>query len=278
MRRTWGVVLLVTALAAGAACSSDDEQTVATGVLARAVEQVEGSGTARMAMRMRMSGFAGQAEPLDLEVMQGVVDFGAERAQLTMDLRSLLQRAGAPPEVLEGVKPLEMIVDGERLYMKARTEDGFPFVEVDPAVMGAGVTPTGSADPSEALDVLRELAGEPQTVGPADVRGTPTTQYHFTIPVEELAPDAEARAPLEEAGIESVPADAFVDAEGRLRRMSATVDLSGAPGGGTMGFDVDVFEFGVATAIEVPTPDQVSPAIIDHPNELMRLLRHLFGV
>lgn len=114
-------------------------------------------------------------------------------------------------------------------------------------------------DPSRALELLKSVSGPVTVVGsetlPEDA--TPSTHYRATVDLAKVA----AAAPSV-----SAPADLWLDAEGRLRKLTLSIDLStvhlpdGAPRGPSRATGVATLEltdYGKPVTVTAPPADQV---------------------
>jgi len=240
-------------------------------IVRAASERVVEDGSSRVALDVATS-----ASGLDLKVTgEGLIDYAAETAEFTVTLPGTEQ---------------ELTL---RLVSGALFVTGIPggppdqWVRVDPADLGgSGLGDLGSfTDPSSSFDQLRAVSDDVTEVGSQDVRGTQTTHYRGSVlltDVVEQAPADRREAvqkqlrPLQDAGVESLPFEAFIDDEGRLRRMVQTLTLDpsalggappaepGTPSGQPSAAPVevvttiDVFDFGVAVDVQEPPADQVT--------------------
>ena len=101
------------------------------------------------------------------------------------------------------------------------------------------------------------------------MRGTQTTHYRAVLDLNKAADQSPGasqaiKSAINLLGSSKQPADVWVDADGRLRRMRYTVDLSkskvaastpGVPG--SLTFTLDLFDFGVPVQAAVPAPAEV---------------------
>jgi hypothetical protein len=115
------------------------------------------------------------------------------------------------------------------------------------------------ADPSQSLRMLTASNGA-RVTGSERIRGVQTTHYSFNIDFKKLAEDNEQFKQLTQAmGSVSAPAEAWIDAKGRVRRLSVSMSLAapqlGAPM--TMNMTEDLYDFGVRVDITPPADDLV---------------------
>ena len=100
--------------------------------------------------------------------------------------------------------------------------------------IGDGLSSNGDGDPSRWIDFLK-ATGQARAVGMETVRGVRTAHYHALIDYSRfpaVAPSQLRAAARQEAallerisGQSSLPIDAWVDGQGRLRRYQVRVPL-----------------------------------------------------
>jgi hypothetical protein len=114
------------------------------------------------------------------------------------------------------------------------------------------------ADPSQSLRMLM-ASSDARVTGSERIRGVQTTHYAFNIDLEKLARDNKAFKQLKEvAGSAFAPAEAWIDARGRVRRLAVTMSLGAQLGTPvTMTMTEDLYDFGVQTNITRPSDDLV---------------------
>lgn len=238
-------------------------------------EGSDGGGSA--AMNMSMSG-------------EGAIDFDEEVGRLTMEVPGL------------GME-METIFDGDTTYTRMpamlgggsegqwiRQEGG------DLDATGLGVESGLGEDPADMLAALEDAADaeDIETLGSDEVRGDPVEGYAFTVRAADLSGSGEAPEGL--ADLE-VPMEAWLDDQGRLRRMVSEIDISEAmdatmgqtegaegeagadlgalPGamGGTMTMTMEMFDFG--TEVDASVPDDAD--IIDADEFEQQMMEDLPG-
>ena len=187
-----------------------------------------------------------------------------------------------------GDATIEAIYDGDTVYAKAPIfemfSEGKPWVKVTSSKLAdALATFDGSvqADPGEFLTFLEGAGGEVTTLGTEDVRGVPTRHVSVDIDIEkvlEQAP-AEKRQKLEEhltqRGVSldelaPIPAEAWIDDEGYVRRFSVSFDLDELaklrPDASTTADDapgpvitetIELYDFNEPIEVTIPPADQV---------------------
>src|SRR5207249_8316561 len=91
-------------------------------------------------------------------------------------------------------------------------------------------------------------------------RRTATTHYAFQIDFDQLVHDSKALAQFKSlTGISSVPAEAWIDGQGRVRRLNVQMSMGAQLGTPmTMTITEDLYDFGVRTDIEPPSGSMVT--------------------
>ncbi|HEX2577954.1 MAG TPA: hypothetical protein VHK88_16515, partial [Aquihabitans sp.] len=208
---------------------------------------------------------------------EGEFDVEARRGRLTTDLGSLIGMFEGPTgESMAG--EMDMVVDGDTVYVRsplfAMISEGdeewvsLPAGELDSAGgFGSGTT----SDPGAFLSFL-EGAGTVEEVGTEDVRGVATTHVRADLDMAKVLEQAPAQdgedltEQLEGLGLDpddlgTVPAEAWIDGDGHVRRFTMTYDL-GALGGEeaedvSTTIDVELYDFDQPVEIELPDPSEV---------------------
>jgi hypothetical protein len=222
--------------------------------VALAAKQTESAGAARFELALE----GGQAS----FAAQGAFDFDEQQTSMTIDLGSLGVALGQDDATLDAV------LDGKVFYLRFPSLTGFtrpgrPWLKLDlEEVAAKSGTDLGQldqlsyADPTRALAYLQG-AGDFAEVGKEDVRGVETTHYKGTIDLEEAVANAPAEQReqlerlLEQSSVADLPAEAWIDGDGYLRRL--TLSLTGA---NTM--SLELFDFGSDVDIDVPSDDEVT--------------------
>ncbi len=217
--------------------------------------------TAKLAFTVTTSGAGGQGQTVS---GQGVADFAANKIQMTTTV---------------GAEKVDVVVDGTTFYVRAPGQQLVPgksWLKLDLKALGVAAAGTDHGnltqgvgnDPTQALALLKGVSGDVKEIGKEQVRGTETTHYRATI---DLRKAAERQAPavkrqldqiLGQAQVQSLPADVWVDDQGRLRKMQYELKMramgAGQQGSATVGTTVELFDFGTAAKVETPPADQVA--------------------
>ena len=254
------------------------ETTEHVSAVAAAAEKTTKVGSARFSLTMNVTGLSAQtgAETATLQG-EGAFDYHARRGRMTLDLGELGAALGAAGAT--GVGQVELIFDGTTFYMKLAELSQLipgakPWLKLDLEALGKqeGVNlgqlqQLSQGDPTQALSYLR-AAGEFAKVGTELVRGVETTHYKGTLDLDEVAAKlpADQRKSVEDvisqAGLARIPAEAWIDGDGLLRKM--TLVYAGVPGQGqaqgkaSLTLTIELFDFGSKVEIKPPPADQVS--------------------
>lgn len=167
---------------------------------------------------------------------------------------------------------MEMIFDGSHglvMYMRSPLFDRLlptaKWVKMDLAKMAkkqgmdlGALMNANQADPSQSLRILM-ASSNARVTGTEKLRGVKTTHYAFNIDFQKLAKDNKALEQLTAAaGSVSAPAEAWVDAQGRVRRLSVTMSFGAQLGTPmTMSMTEDLYAFGTPANITPPADDMV---------------------
>lgn len=236
--------------------------------LGAAADATRAEKTARTEMTVTVDTDDGDAQ-LMLQA-RGEVDFVAEQASMELEV------PGIPG-------PLRTVVDGGTTYTRvpaAYVDDGAGWVRRERAG-GLGLGPglgVASDHPGRMLAAVSATADEPDRLGSDEVHGTPVDGFEVSVRGADLA---ETDVPSAFAEL-AIPVQAWLDGDGRVRKLVASVDLAtlmGAVAGesgdgepaaalegvpateGTVRVLFELFDFGAETDIRVPTEDE----LVDDP-------------
>jgi len=258
-------VMALVALAAMPATQDDGTISLATGpggpAVASAYAATARSGTAR--------GLLTVTSGSDSVTATGIGDFdgGAAQAEIV-----LVEGSRSPAATITVIRT------GEAVYAKlppgtSPLAADKPWVSLDARtltqVMQLALGDVGaqvSGAPLDALAYLKAVSGDVQVVGPDTTRGEATTRYRGTVDPQKVAeqlpagvrPDATRAA----GKVGPLPADLWIDGQGRLRKLVLTADLSQVEDGavapaGPATVTVELWDFGTAVDVTAPPPDQV---------------------
>lgn len=243
-------------------------------------------------MEFSMTGLPETTGPLTFTA-EGAVDARNQRMRMTLDLNSLFDAmpGSVSDEELQLMRALigdgliEMLVDGDTTYMSwslFSTLFGADTKWVSFTAEGSGgdlfegfgglsMGQVGSG-PDSYLDFFSSL-GSLDEAGTDVLRGVETTRFAGVIDLDkavELASPAERDqlrqqyAELGVTGLGEMPVEIWIDDEGYMRKFTMTFDFSqlGAAfdptGPAEMLMTFEMFNFGEALTIQLPSPDEVT--------------------
>ncbi|HEX6229419.1 MAG TPA: hypothetical protein VFZ41_08180 [Solirubrobacterales bacterium] len=152
---------------------------------------------------------------------------------------------------------MEVVGDGTFIYMRSSMfgslPDGHEWMGLDLALGQELDTPLpANGDAKAQLELLEAATGDVQKLGKERVRGVPTTRYRGTVDVSEQAElmrnqGAEDLASLTEEEGTPMQVEAWIDAEGLVRRIRLLRSLppEGGQGSTTMDMRMVFFDFGI---------------------------------
>jgi len=241
---------------------SNETTSLATGPGAKAV------GAASAATRMSGSARALLTVTHDGRTITaaGTGDFGTGDARAEVALANdgpgstitiVRARGGIYARFPQGMNP----VAGDKPWVSVDAPSLARLTQLALGDMGAQVT----GAPLDALTYLQAVSGDVTIVGPDTTRGEPTTHYRGAIdPTRVAAQLPEALRPHASksgaAPVPNLPVDAWIDGQGRLRKLAVSGDPTGAtPGeGGPPTITLELWDFGVKVDATPPPPNQVA--------------------
>ncbi len=265
-RRFWRVVaglsILVAVLALLAWQQGDDGGGDGPlNAIAEAAERTQGEQGGRATVRAIASSPAGS----ELFTVTGEMVFNDETGRS----RGVFQTV--PSSGSGRSMKMQMVSDETAMYMRSRQFGPLPggreWMALDFSSLGQEMDaplPAGG-DAKGELALLEAVTGDVQKLGKEDVRGVPTTRYRGTVDAsenverlrEEGAEDLASR--IEEDPLQG---EAWIDADGLIRRMRFVKSEPGEGGEGPMTLDmrVDFYDFGISPEIDVPESSEVFDA------------------
>ncbi|MEP6659917.1 MAG: hypothetical protein ABJD24_08380 [Acidimicrobiales bacterium] len=214
----------------------------------------------------------------------GAFDSVNQRSFMSMDLGRLLAAAGGDVNVmraLSGAGDFEIIANGDDIYLRfallklVKSGINKEWVKVSASELGmdrAHLMTSLNAGPAsvDAGSLVGFLQGAGATVtevGQEAVMGAPTTHYSTTLTLSELAKaapgdetkkleDQLASLGIKDLSTVSIPADAWIDTHGFVRRLALKFNglVPSAPQQ-SMTLDITMYDLDKAITIELP-PDR----------------------
>ena len=252
-----GVCLAVGVGAAAAGCGGGSSARRAAQpwqLVAAAPDKTTAAGTARFAISAATH-VLGQAVNFS---GSGVFDFTNKTGRVSFALPANL-----------GGQSVDEIVTPETVYLKVPplTPAGkYAAVKLTDLTGGAGspLAQLGNTDPTTALETLLGVSHDVRKVGTATVRGTSTTHYTGNIDVSKAIDSVPTtlKSKVQQAfgQVKSLPFDAYIDDQGRLRRFVQHLSLpaSTTTGGQPVTADstFDLYDFGTTVHVIPPPANQ----------------------
>jgi hypothetical protein len=225
------------------------------GVLRKAEALTRAADNAHVSTSVTMTGLDTNELPgLYNLAGDGIVDFSSGDSALTISMPYLDQLTGG------GSKVEQRIVDGTA-YLKLpgallRSAGAGPKTQwvarnaQAEAATDLSALAQAQSDPARQLARLAKAGGKVEGIGKESVRGVLTTHFRGTA----------------DANGESVPVEAWIDANGLVRRMIVTFPLARMIKGSAIADDAtlrvqqDLYDFGSADAVTAPPTGRVTPA------------------
>ncbi|HMI28811.1 MAG TPA: hypothetical protein VK490_03835 [Gaiellaceae bacterium] len=268
-RRVLSLLSLAVCAAALAGCGGD---TLSFDPVANAASKTAESTSSRVEFTatMNVDGVGGMALS-GSGVFDGHLRSGALNMRFTLPADAQAELGGADPT-------MEMIMDGRKglvMYMRSplfKEVSGGKWLKLDMAKLAekggvdlSSLMSANQADPSQTLKMLM-ASTDAHAVGYDRVRGVFTTRYQLNVDLARLAKDNKELRKQYDAvrkltGVSSYPAVAWIDKQGRVRRMK--IDMSfNTPAGGAfrMSMTEELYAFGIKVDVRPPDASQVLDA------------------
>lgn len=265
-----GLVALTLLLALLPLACGGGEALSPEAAVAEAATKSQEAGSSRVSVELRMIGLAD--EPITI-TGEGIQDSEQQLARFTFDLSEIAGLTGGGVDLSK----IDLVMEGFTLYMRLPFLEGAglkPWVEIDLEALAQeegfdlpSLKQLSQTDPTQVLEYLRAASDDTEEVGEEEVRGVATTRYRMTVDLAKVAEQApeDARAAIESlvagTGLETVPVEVWIDADGLVRRLD--LDYRGmelAPGErGDMDLRMELYDYGVGAEVELPPSDEVMP-------------------
>ncbi|PPK94708.1 hypothetical protein CLV92_107211 [Kineococcus xinjiangensis] len=210
----------------------------------------------KFAMSVEFSG-EGEGESGNVQA-EGAFDGAAE----AVEMRMTVDAPGA-----EGLAPVLRIVGGQLYVSGVPGVEPQQWMQVPLEHADAMGMDTSQLDPTAQLEQLRAVSEDVEEIGTATVRGVEAHGYAGVIDMQKAleiatSPEekAEAQEALDEAGLQKVPFELYVDSEDRPVRMVVSMDVAEGEQKASAKVRVDYFDWGTPVSIAAPAPDSVVQA------------------
>jgi len=246
-------VILASSLAAGARPAADDASRIS-----KSGDELAKAGGAKF----RGTTSSGSGANGGTVTFDGSLDFKTRAGEYSVDAAAIgLQGTGKVHTVVAG-GVLYLSLDALQGVDPSSSPDlsGKKWLKLDPKVFGGGGQ-IGQSDPNGSLDALRGVKGGVKRVGSEKVRGTRTTRYRVSIDADQAVNNApedqrdEVRNTVGALGSKTIPADVWVDAKGRLRKVRLHVAASSTTTKGSVSFEY--FDLGTQVNVAAPPANEV---------------------
>jgi hypothetical protein len=265
VRRLLSLLLLAVCATALAGCGGD---TLSLDPVANAANKTADTDSARVAFNATVN-----VSSVGTMTMKGTGIYDGRSKTGWMNMNFSLP-AGAQGG-LSGNQSMEMIYDahdGLVMYMRSPLFDQVAagkWIKMDLEKLAkksgvdlGAVMNANQADPNQTLRMLMASSGA-RVSGSDTIRGVATTRYSFRVDLAQLAKDnKELRESLDQViqmtGVDSYPAEAWIDRQGRVRRLKVAMQMSTPQTGAmTMTITEDLYGFGKRAEVYPPADDQV---------------------
>jgi hypothetical protein len=269
VRRVLSLLCLAVCAAGLVGCGGD---TLSFDPVASAAGNTVDSQSARVSFTatMNVDGVGGMAFS-GAGIFDGRTHSGALNMRFTLPADQQAQLGGVDPT-------MQMIMDGRNglvMYMRSPlfrtlTTDKWIKLDMEKLAKKQGIDLSSlmnadQADPSQSLHMLM-ASTDAHPVGYDHVRGVFTTHYALKIDLERLSKgNKELRNAFDMlrklTGAQSFPAEAWIDDQGRVRRLKIDMSFNVPTGGAfTMSMTEDLYAFGVKVNVQPPDSSQVLDA------------------
>ena len=231
---------------------------------------------------------------------KGAFDTPAKRSQTSVDLSSVAELIKSFGSSLGGTVTgdlgspedwkLEVIQDGDTAYvhfplLAKQLPGGKTWIKGDAKTLSSAdagqLKQFGSlagTDPRDVFGLLKAVSGSIEAVGTDEIRGVETSHYKATIDIaklEKLVPAAQRDSlgtvdqSAKQAGLAEIPLEIWIDSDQRVRKLSLDVDAKqpGTSASLKASLVVEIYDYGKALQLELPSADQVADAATLKPTQ-----------
>ena len=213
----------------------------------------------------------------DLLKADGAFETGSARSRMTLDGGAV----GGTGEIVTVGDTTYVRTDGLGRVLTGGRAIPTPWISIAGGAGGGRATSVvpfvGTGGARSMLSTLRGAGGQVREAGTDTIDGVAVTHYTGTIdPAAATAADPTAGGALAQLGSGPIPVEAWVDADGIVRRLELQPDLAGAAGLGALGalgalggddpgttprltLTVELRDIDRPVTIDVPPADQVTP-------------------
>jgi hypothetical protein len=287
------LALLVTACGGRNTSSDVSGEPIDFRELAQSASSSAEATSGRFAFELSMT-FPGTDEPFAF-AGEGAFDRASGRSSLAVDMSSFAKLIGGFVAGFGGTNAtdlpdfddpegwkIEVIQDGAVGYVRFPALDdqlphGKTWIRGDAGDASASgldlheLEQFTKSDPREALDALRAVTSDIETVGSEQLRGVAATHYRAVIDPAELAKQAPTSDPSSpslvdqiatQSGLGPVPVDVWIDESGLVRKVTMSFEGTdpSTPRSSEVSMSFELWDYGVAVEIDLPPASQVADA------------------
>jgi hypothetical protein len=193
--------------------------------------------------------------------MTGEIATATNSGTMTIDETIGGQRVSAPAVFSQ----LNFWMRSSAIAGAARRTGGKAWIYVDMqkalAAMGVGSLPS-TINPSQFLQYLRTVSGNPTLVGPVQIHGVHTTEYRAVVDLNRYGQQdhvpTNVITSLESAvGGHSLPVEAWIDTQNRVRRIQVSFPECVAGSKLQFSMTMGIYDFGVQPQVQIPARSAV---------------------
>lgn len=218
-----------------------------------------------------------QEQPGGRAVMHSTIEVAGKPAitmtgRLVYDAEERARGVITAPNTPNGPIKLDVVMDGTTMYAHSSQfgdlPDGRKWMGLDLALGDeVDLSAPENVDARGELALLESVGDDVRKLGKENVRGVPTTHYGGSISVSDQIDrlreaGADAAATLIEKNGSPLHVEAWIDADGLIRRMRVVHVQPAGDGEGTETMDMraDFYDFGFEPGIDVPDSSEVFDA------------------
>lgn len=207
--------------------------------VAQAAEVTSAAGTVHMSFAMTI-GSPALSSPITANG-SGYFDYAQHDGAMSFTLEGIPAAEAAAAGA--GQLHIEEVLEPDALYLTSplfagHLPGGARWLRIDLSKLDGGLDveslESGESNPAQFLEYLRAHGGSATKVGTEELDGVQTTHYRGSVDLSDAlaklpaAERASAEAMLEQAGISSIPFDAWIDAQHRVRRLQMSFAVKSA--------------------------------------------------
>ena len=263
MSRALAGAALCAVLLAG--CSSGGASTTTSSTnLAQLVADSAAKSTASTS-RLAITVDVSQGGSPSVEITgSGQFDYAKHAGVITENIPTVGGSPGGAVEIRE---------IGQTVYVKVPNapDPSKPWLKTDASTFAGQNGGANASDPSQFLSYLRGASSGITDEGTETVRGTETRKLKANLDLRKAAaklPQDQRQAveqAIQQLGTSTIPTEVWIDDQGRLRKMSFSIDVSNAAQGSTSGaqganlsLTLELFDYGVPVNVTPPPSSQIS--------------------